>query len=67
MKKYVNSLSQLLEIQFPDSECTCYNDFGLEEEFLCDLCRSRLKKNRGKLKRRLRRESKKSYNKSRDE
>lgn len=63
MKKYVNSVSQLLDIQYANSECSCYKEFGLDEDFLCDLCRSRLKQSRTKVKRKQRQESKAKHKK----
>lgn len=63
MKKYVDNMNHLLSIQYPDSECNCYNQFVLEEEFLCDLCLARLRQHRKKIKHKLRIESKKRYKK----
>lgn len=51
----------MLKSWHPDSECHCYNEFGMDEEFLCEICLSRLKQVRRKVKRQLRRESKAKY------
>lgn len=63
MKKYVSKMNTLLDIQHPDSECNCYAEFEMDEEFLCDICLTRLKRERRKIKRKLRRESKARYKK----
>lgn len=54
MKNYVNVMNQLLNIQHPHSECTCFADSELDEEFMCELCLLRLKNQRTKVKRRRR-------------
>jgi predicted nucleotidyltransferase len=61
MKKYVNKISKLINYYHPDAECECYDEYVLDEEFMCDLCLARLKKHRGKIKREFRRESKIKY------
>jgi hypothetical protein len=63
MKRYVNKMSLLLGIQHPEAGCSCYSDFEMEEEFLCDLCLARLKKHRARVKHELRREAKHKYKK----
>lgn len=61
MKNYVNTMNQLLNIMHPDSECSCYVDFGMDEDFLCDLCLARLKAQRRKIKKKRRREDMKRF------
>lgn len=58
MKKYVSNMNLLLKLQHPDMECSCFNEFEMDEEFLCELCLSRLRNQRSKVKRRLRRKAK---------
>ena len=47
-----------MDYYFPDNECSCYQDLDLEQEFLCDLCKSRLSLYTKKLKRQARFEQK---------
>jgi hypothetical protein len=61
MKKYVNNMSQILEAAYPDAGCSCYYDFALEEEFLCELCVARLRQHRRKLKHKQRHDFKKKF------
>ena len=54
-------MSEILGLKHPESDCECYKNSGLEEEFLCELCLTRLRQERTKLKHKLRRESKKHH------
>ena len=62
MKKYVNTIEQLLKFQHPDTECSCFSQFALDEEFLCDICLARLRQARQKVNRRSRINSKSKHN-----
>lgn len=58
MKNYISTMEEILNLQHPDAECSCYREFVMDESVLCDLCLSRLKQQRRKINRRFRMKSK---------